>query len=68
VSIEISPDRFGFQQLHYKLWGNFEVVVDLSGVKLGFKNCGVHLVADGSQFRGIDVLSQHASSPDEASH
>jgi hypothetical protein len=38
MSIEISPDRFGFQQLHYKLCGNIEVVVDLSAVELGFKN------------------------------
>lgn len=24
MSIEISPDRFGFQQLHYKLFRNIE--------------------------------------------
>jgi hypothetical protein len=59
MSIEISPDRFGFQQLHYKLCGNIEVVVDLSAVKLGFKNCGVHLVADRPQFGRVDLLPQH---------
>jgi hypothetical protein len=60
VSIEKPPDRVGFQQLQHKPGWNAKILVDLPAMELDFQKRSGFLVADPSQFRRLNLLSQHA--------
>jgi hypothetical protein len=66
MSIEKSADRLGLQQLQDKSRWNTKVAVDFAAVELGLQDSSRFLVANPSQFRRLDRLLQHATSPREA--